>query len=194
MSFSSMLTVMTPGLSGCILLGHTALTKLLMTLLWRGPGSKAAKLGADNWMQVKDKLDKEPFYQIMHAVQLNEAEYAGPFIAALLFLSAKNVEAPIACSLAVFGQLFYYWPRIFMANPKTNFNNGMFLLSISFLLIILLLYFLFIGADSFPSLSSFRLPLSSFPFPPGFPYYVPAALARYASLFLLTYAIYGVVA
>ena len=126
MSFSSMLTVMTPGLAGCILLGHTALTKVLMTVLWRGPGSKAAKLGADNWMQVKDKLDKEPFYQIMHAVQLNEAEYAGPFIAALLFLSAKNVEAPIACSLAVFGQLFYYWPRIFMANPKTNFNNGMF--------------------------------------------------------------------
>jgi hypothetical protein len=139
--------MMTPGLAGTILLGHTALTKCLMTILWRGPGSKAAKMGAPNWMQVSDKLDKDPLYRIMAAVQLNEAEYAGPFCAALFFLSLKGVQAPVAASLAVFGQIFYYWPRIFLANEK-NFNNG-------------------------------------------FPFYVPGALARYASLFMLTYACYN---
>lgn len=114
---------MTPGLAGTILLGHTALTKSMMTILWRGPGSKAAALGADNWMQAKGQLEKIPLYQIMCAVQLNEAEYAGPFCAALFFLSAKGVEAPVASALAVFGQIAYYWPRVFLAN-KDNFNNG----------------------------------------------------------------------
>jgi hypothetical protein len=140
---------MTPGLAGTILLGHTTLTKMLMTILFRGPGSKAAKMGADNWVQVKDKLQKDPLYEIMSACQLNEAEYAGPFIAALFFLSLNNVEAPIAASLAVFGQVAYYWPRFLFANHD-NFNNG-------------------------------------------FPFYVPGALARYASLFMLTYACYNTV-
>eukprot|EP00605_Chrysophyceae_sp_TOSAG23-4_P000223 GSChrysophyteH1.ASY1.ANO1.260.1 assembled CDS len=119
----SAFSFMTPGLGGVIILGHTAFTKMLQTILWRGPGSKAAQLGADNWMQVKDKLEKEPLYQIMSAVQLNEAEYAGPFCAALFFLSAKGVDAPIAASLAVFGQIEYYWTRVFFAK-KSNFNNG----------------------------------------------------------------------
>ena len=43
----------------------------------------------------------------MCAVQLNEAEYAGPFIAALGILAIKGIEAPIASSLAVFGQVGY---------------------------------------------------------------------------------------
>ena len=143
---TSYLSFVTPGLAGTVLLGHTTLTKVMMTALWRGPGSKAAKLGADNWMQVKDKLEKDPGYQIMSAVQLNEAEYAGPLIAGLFFLSAKGVDAPIAATLAIFGQVGYYWPRIFMAN-KDNFNNG-------------------------------------------FPFYVPGALARYASMGMITYACY----
>ncbi len=114
---------MTPGLAGTILLGHTTLVKVMQTALWRGPGSKAAALGADNWMQVKDKLEKEPLYQIMSAVQLNEAEYAGPLCAALFFLSTKNADVSLAASLAVFGQIEYYWTRVFLANKK-NFNNG----------------------------------------------------------------------
>ena len=114
---------MTPGLAGVVLLGHTTVTKVMMTALFRGPGSKASQLGAENWMQVKDKLEKDSLYQIMAATQLNEAEYAGPLIAALFFLSAKGVEAPLASSLAVFGQIGYYWPRVFLAN-KSNFNNG----------------------------------------------------------------------
>ena len=121
--YFSFLDFMTPGLAGTILLGHTTLTKVMMTALWRGPGSKAAALGAENWMQVKKQLEMQPGYQIMSAVQLNEAEYAGPLCATLFFLSVKGVDAPVACTLAVFGQIGYYWPRIFMANEK-NFNNG----------------------------------------------------------------------
>lgn len=142
---------MTAGLAGCIVLGHTTLTKVMMTVFWRGPGSKAAQLGADNWMKVEDKLNDIPLYQIMTKTQLNEAEYAGPLCAALFFCSAKGIKVPIAASLAVFGQIAYFWPRVFLANPKTNSNNG-------------------------------------------FPFYVPGALARYASLGMLTYYIFKAVA
>uniref|UniRef100_A0A7S2TVB0 Uncharacterized protein n=1 Tax=Lotharella oceanica TaxID=641309 RepID=A0A7S2TVB0_9EUKA len=130
---------MTPGLAGALVLGHTTLTKVLMTVMWRGPGSKAAQMGADNWMAVEDKLNEIPLYQIMTKAQLNEAEYAGPLCAALFFCSAKGIDVPIAASLAVFSQMAYYWPRVFLANSKTNHNNG-------------------------------------------FPFYVPGALACYASL------------
>jgi len=140
---------MTPGIAGLVLLAHTAFTKVMMTALWRGPGSAAAKMGAPNWMEVKDKLENIPLYVIMSASQLNEAEYAGPFMAALFFLSTKGIAAPWASWLAVLGQILYYWPRVFLANEK-NFNNG-------------------------------------------FPFYVPGALMRYASLVLLCLAIYPIV-
>ena len=50
-------------------------------------------------------------YQIMSATQLNEAEYAGPFAAALLYLAATGATEPsAAATIAVFGQIGYYWP------------------------------------------------------------------------------------
>jgi len=127
----------------------------MMTMIWRGPGSKADRAGFPNWMGYKAELEKIPLYNIMCAVQLNEAEYAGPFAAALLFLEAKGAVAPIASGLAVFGQLAYYWPRVFMANSSKSQIGG---------------------------------------FNNGFPFYVPAAVARYVSLGMLTYKIYGIVA
>ena len=114
---------LTPGMAGCLVLGHTCLTKMMQTILWRGPGSAAAGMGADNWMQVKDKLEKIPRYRIMSAAQLNEAEYAGPLAAALLFLASAKVEAPIAATLAIAGQVCYYWPRWIFAN-ESNYHNG----------------------------------------------------------------------
>ena len=127
----------------------------MMTMIWRGPGSKADRAGFPNWMGYKAELEKIPLYNIMCAVQLNEAEYAGPFAAALLFLEAKGAVAPIASGLAVFGQLAYYWPRVFMANSSKSQIGG---------------------------------------FNNGFPFYVPAAVARYIALGMLTYKIYGIVA
>ena len=59
-----MLTL-TPGMAGFLVLSHTALTKMMMTIIWRGPGSAAAKMpGGDNWMAVKAKLEKIPRYQV----------------------------------------------------------------------------------------------------------------------------------
>lgn len=116
--------LVSPGLAGLIVLAHTTLTKLMMTLLWRGPGGKADRLGFPNWMGARAQLEKIPLYQIMHAVQLNEAEYAGPLTAALFFLAANGETGPsLAATLAVFGQLAYFWPRVFLANTK-NYNNG----------------------------------------------------------------------
>lgn len=147
--------LITPGFAAVIILAHTLLTKSMMTMIWRGPGSKADRAGFPNWMGYKAELEKIPLYNIMCAVQLNEAEYAGPFAAALLFLEAKGAVAPIASGLAVFGQLAYYWPRVFMANASKSQIGG---------------------------------------FNNGFPFYVPAAVARYVSLGMLTYKIYGIVA
>ena len=91
-------------------------------------------------------------YDAAHGARV---EYAGPFAAALLFLEAKGAVAPIASGLAVFGQLAYYWPRVFMANSSKSQIGG---------------------------------------FNNGFPFYVPAAVARYVALGMLTYKIYGIVA
>ena len=88
--------LITPGFAAVIILAHTLLTKSMMTMIWRGPGSKADRAGFPNWMGYKAELEKIPLYNIMCAVQLNEAEYAGPFAAALLFLEAKGAVAPIA--------------------------------------------------------------------------------------------------
>ena len=146
MSLTALL--MTPGVAASLLLAHTAVTKLMMTLVWRGPGSKAQSIPGwkNNWFSVKDKLQKVPGFQIMSGAQLNEAEYSPLFISALLFCSAKNIHVPVAGTLAVFGQVMYFWPRVLLASDQ-NYNNG-------------------------------------------FPYYVPGALARYASLFMLAWAIY----
>ena len=52
-----------PGMSGCLIVAHTTLTKMMMTILWRGPGSAASKMpGGDNWFAVKDKLEKRRDY------------------------------------------------------------------------------------------------------------------------------------
>ena len=138
--------VMTPGLAGCIVLAHTTLLKIMQTALWRGPGSKAASLGAPNWMAVKTELENIPLYNIMGAAQRNEAEYSPVFCAALFFCAVQGIPATVASWLAVLGQVLYYWPRVFLAN-ELNYNNG-------------------------------------------FPFYVPGALMRYASLVMLVIAIY----
>ena len=119
----SLLSSMSPGLAGCILLGHTLICKMLQTFVWRGPGSKAASLGADNWVKVKSQLEEIPMYRIMSAAQLNEAEYAGPLIAALFFCSAKNVDVGGAAFLAVFGQVGYYAPRVLFATESNCWNG-----------------------------------------------------------------------
>jgi hypothetical protein len=42
--------LITPGFAAVIILAHTLLTKSMMTMIWRGPGSKADRAGFPNWM------------------------------------------------------------------------------------------------------------------------------------------------
>ena len=57
----------------------------------------------------------------MSQAQLNEAEYTGPLLAGLLFLSAKGAAAPLASTLAVVGQVSYYWLKALVGN---SFEGG----------------------------------------------------------------------
>ncbi len=114
---------MDAGLAGCLVLGHAALVKVAMTLAFRGPGSVADSLAPNvhNWMQVKDKLAAHPTFAIVSASQLNEAEYAPLFCAALFFCKSQGIDLPVASALAVAGQVCYFWPRWMMATPE-RFN------------------------------------------------------------------------
>ena len=118
---------MDAGLAGCLVLGHSFLTKLLMTVVFRGPGSVSDGLApkVHNWMQVKDKLAAHPTFAIVSASQLNEAEYAPLFCAALFFCKSQNIDLPIASALAVAGQVCYFWPRWIMATPERYNVRGM---------------------------------------------------------------------
>ena len=48
--------------------------------------------------------------------QLNDAEYAGPLIAALLFLELKGVAAPVGATLVAFGAVAYFWGQVLTRN------------------------------------------------------------------------------
>ena len=63
---------------------------------------------------------KIPLYQIMSAVQQNEAEYAGPMLAALFYPHPRTSALP---ALVRFGQIGYYY-RARIANPKTNSSTS----------------------------------------------------------------------
>lgn len=63
-------------------------------------------------------------YQIMSATQLNEAEYDGPFAAALLYLAATGATEPsAAATIAVFGQIGYYWPVKPLQSHRHSIKN-----------------------------------------------------------------------
>ena len=48
--------------------------------------------------------------------QLNEAEYAPLLTAVLLYLNSEGVAAPLASTLAVGGQVIYFWLRAFVGH------------------------------------------------------------------------------
>ena len=39
------INILTPGVAGAVIIGHTFVTKMMQTIMWRGPGSKAAAMG-----------------------------------------------------------------------------------------------------------------------------------------------------
>ena len=73
--------------------------KLSMSLIWRAPtkaGEASRKTAAfTNWSKA----------------QLNEAEYAPMLVAMLLYLHTQDVACPWGATLAVTGQVVYFWGR-----------------------------------------------------------------------------------
>merc|ERR1719335_1662641 len=63
-----------------------------------------------------DKTLASQFYTRVHSAQLNEAEYAPLFVGGLAFLASKGVAATWCSTLAVAGQVWYYWLRAFVGN------------------------------------------------------------------------------
>ena len=96
-----------------ILLAHTLVAKMSMTILFRAKITVKATPDAEC-----AKVLASTFYKRWHATQLNEAEYSPLFIAGLLFLSSKGVAAPICSTLACVGQIWYFWTRGLVGNSK----------------------------------------------------------------------------
>ena len=106
------------GRAAALILGHTLACKLLMTQLYRAP--MTLRLIGANEENSKKVAGSNTFKRIA-AAQLNEAEYSGVFLAALLFLSAKGIDAPLPSTLAIAGQVGYFWARALIGN---SFEGG----------------------------------------------------------------------
>ena len=101
----------TTSLAAPLLLGHALLTKALMTVRYR------LKLTTGSTPKAEiDKTVSSQSYQRMAAAQLNEAEYAPILMGVCLYLASKGVAAPYASTLAVFGQVWYFWLRSFVGH------------------------------------------------------------------------------
>mmetsp|Transcript_27273 Transcript_27273/g.93101 ORF Transcript_27273/g.93101 Transcript_27273/m.93101 type:complete len:133 (+) Transcript_27273:37-435(+) len=88
---------------GCLV--NTIAAKVFVSVSVRAPAN--LKGGFD-----PAKAEKEaagPGAQWTIKAQLNEAEYAGPAIATLLFLESQGASAPLGAALVLGGQVAYFW-------------------------------------------------------------------------------------
>ena len=88
-----------PGLAATVIVVNTLLAKISMSVLWRAP----TKAG--------EKKRKTDAFKNWSSAQMNIAEYDGPLLAMLLYLQAKGATSPWGCTLAVWGQVAYFWGR-----------------------------------------------------------------------------------
>ena len=105
------LSIVPSGTAATIIVGHALLTKLMMTATFR------LKLTMKSTPKAEcTKILKSQFYQRVWSAQLNEAEYAPLLTAVLLYLNSEGVAAPLASTLAVGGQVIYFWLRAFVGH------------------------------------------------------------------------------
>jgi uncharacterized MAPEG superfamily protein len=105
------LSIVPSGTAATIIVGHALLTKLMMTAMFR------LKLTMKSTPKAEcTKILKSQFYQRVWSAQLNEAEYAPLLTAVLLYLNSEGVAAPLASTLAVGGQVIYFWLRAFVGH------------------------------------------------------------------------------
>jgi len=100
------MSMLSSGIAAFAIGAHDFACKALITTLVRlrwvmASGEKERKAVLD------DKFNKHH-----HSTQLNTAEYAPWFMAALFYLHSKGVEAPMASTLAVVGCIGYHTARL----------------------------------------------------------------------------------
>lgn len=115
-----MILDLTCGQAATVIFAQCLAAKLYMTLVARfGVFSKVLPMPEDftfaanteKAKKVQTEFEKNSFIYT-HRAQLNDAEYAGPNIAVLLFLESQKVAAPVACKLLAFGAVVYFWAQI----------------------------------------------------------------------------------
>merc|ERR1711918_287496 len=82
-------------------MGNTLAAKLFMSMVARGKKLMQKGMDPNNAALASGTP--------IHRAQLNEAEWAGPLLATLLFLHSKGVACPLGSTLAVAGQATYFW-------------------------------------------------------------------------------------
>ena len=113
---------MTCGQAALIIFTNCLLAKMLVTMYLRLPnmakvGAGPADLGFTAATEKAKKLEagtNAAVFVATRAAQLNEAEYAGPLIAVLLYLHSKNVAAPIGSTLVSFGAVAHFWMQVLL--------------------------------------------------------------------------------
>jgi hypothetical protein len=102
------------GPAATIVLANALASKLYMTFMFR---SKMVLAKDKNAIA---KIKESDSFKRIHAAQLNDAEYSPVFLAILLFLSLKQVDAPWPSTLAAFGCPFYFWGHVTIGFPYTS--------------------------------------------------------------------------
>ena len=128
-----------------LLTSHAFVTKVYMTLAFRA----RTTMNKSNAEKVKKIMDSQAMRR-SSAAQNNEAEWANILISTLGILYLKGHDVPWASTLAVAGQICYFWPRALIGHCHEG------------------------GIDPPP--------------------YIPGALMRYVSLFLIVKTFWGNIA
>ena len=91
--------MMSCGQAAVGIIANSLAAKLSMSMVWRNPNADPLQF-------------QTTAYKNWSLAQLNEAEYAPMFAAMLLYLHSNNVECPWGATLAVTGQVVYFWGRV----------------------------------------------------------------------------------
>ena len=101
-----------------LLTSHAFIAKVYITLAFRA----MTTMDKSNAKNVKRIMDSQEMKRSVSA-QNNEAEWANIFIATLGILYLKGYNTPWASTLAVAGQICYFWPRALIGHCHETLHN-----------------------------------------------------------------------
>ena len=111
-----MVYMLSSTMAASVLVGHSLLAKAIQT-----SGIRVLTTMAFIPSAVREKALASNMLKRISNAQMNTTEYDGLFVAGLLFLASKGVAAPMCSTMAVVGQLWYYWLRGLVGN---SFEGG----------------------------------------------------------------------